>query len=139
MQDLIVRADHWLQQNRPGYYASLAPGASIATLDDYEDQTGAALPEDIRALWSWKNGSTDEALLANHMFISVEDSLSSKLELDGMIGYDFEDPDWWKVEWVPFTQTSVVIISALIQHPIQRDKLLTSGTTMRAVTLSLRH
>ena len=55
-------------------------------------QTGITLPTDLRALWLWKDGSTEEALLTNHMFISVKDSLSSKLELDGMIGSDFEDP-----------------------------------------------
>ena len=105
MQDLITRMDGWLQKHRPAYYATLATGVSVAALDDYERRTGITLPADLRALWLWKNGSAEEALFTNHMFISVADSLSSKLELDGMIGSDFEDPEWWKRQWVPFTQS----------------------------------
>jgi cell wall assembly regulator SMI1 len=105
MQDLITRMDGWLQQHRPAYYATLATGVSFGALDEYERRTGITLPADLRTLWVWKNGSTEEALFDNHMFISVEDSLSSKLELDGMIGSDFEDPEWWKLQWVPFTQS----------------------------------
>jgi cell wall assembly regulator SMI1 len=35
------------------------------------------------------------------MFIPLEDSASSKELLDGMI--DFDDPNWWRRGWVPFT------------------------------------
>jgi len=35
--------------------------------------------------------------------VPLEASASSKEELDGMIGFDFDDPNWWRRGWVPFT------------------------------------
>jgi cell wall assembly regulator SMI1 len=46
-----------------------------------------------------------EAFFDNHLFIPLEHSASSKELLDGMIGYDFEDPAWWRRGWVPFTES----------------------------------
>ncbi|MEZ6035584.1 MAG: SMI1/KNR4 family protein [Planctomycetaceae bacterium] len=36
------------------------------------------------------------------MFASLNDVSETKDMLDGMIGYDFEDPKWWRRGWVPF-------------------------------------
>jgi cell wall assembly regulator SMI1 len=36
------------------------------------------------------------------MFLSLENITHAKEMLDGMIGYDFEDPHWWKRDWIPF-------------------------------------
>jgi cell wall assembly regulator SMI1 len=110
--DLIARADRWLKQNRPIFYAALQPGVSDADLDAYEARHGLKLPAALRALWKWKNGIPEypdlpdgesEALVDNHAFISLQSSSQTKDILDGMIGTDFESPDWWKREWVPFT------------------------------------
>lgn len=112
MPALIDRADRWLRANRPGFYAGLKPGVSDAELDAYEARFGLQLPAELRLLWKWKNGSPDDpqakdgssdALLHNHLFISLDDSARTKAELDGMIGADFESPEWWKHAWVPFT------------------------------------
>jgi cell wall assembly regulator SMI1 len=114
MHDLITRMDGWLQQHRPTYYATLANGVSVAAFDDYERRTGITLPADLRALWSWKDGSTEEALFTNHMFISVEDSLSSKMELDGMIGSDFEDQNGGNSSGYHLRRALAAIISVSI-------------------------
>lgn len=112
MPALIERADRWLRANRPGFYAGLKPGVSDAELDAYEARFGLKLPAELRLLWKWKNGSPDDpltkdgssdALLYNHRFISLAESAETKAELDGMIGADFESPEWWKRAWVPFT------------------------------------
>lgn len=112
MPALIDRADRWLRANRPGFYAGLKPGVSDAELDAYERRFGLTLPPELRLVWKWKNGSPDDplvgdessdALLHNHRFISLDDSAETEAELDGMIGADFESPEWWKREWIPFT------------------------------------
>jgi cell wall assembly regulator SMI1 len=36
------------------------------------------------------------------MFSPLDDIVSSKELLDGMIGEDFDDPKWWRRSWVPF-------------------------------------
>jgi cell wall assembly regulator SMI1 len=106
MDDLIRRADAWLRGNRPDYYAILRPGASDAALDAYAVRFGMALPSELRQLYGWRDGqdlNISNALVHNHMFMPLEQSASSKDQLDGMIGFDFDDPNWWRRGWVPFT------------------------------------
>jgi cell wall assembly regulator SMI1 len=108
MDDLIRRADAWLQRNRPDYYASLRAGASDAGLDAYAARFGLELPAELRQIYRWRDcqdPAVSDALVYNHMFIPLEASASSKEELDGMIGFDFEDPNWWRRGWVPFTSS----------------------------------
>jgi cell wall assembly regulator SMI1 len=108
MDDLIRRADSWLQRNRPDYYAILRPGASDAALDAYAARFGLELPAELRQIYRWRDGqdlAVSAALVHNHMFIPLEASASSKELCDGMIGFDFEDPNWWRRGWVPFTQS----------------------------------
>ncbi len=106
MDDLLKRLDTWLSGNRPAYYASLGAGASPADLNAYERQFGLRLPADLRAFWQWKNGTQDDlpgVPILDQMLMTVNDSATTKTMMDGMIGKDFEDPNWWLREWVPFT------------------------------------
>jgi cell wall assembly regulator SMI1 len=108
MDDLISRADAWLQKNRLDYYAVLRPGAADAELDAYAARFGLDLPTDFRQLYRWRDGqdpASSKPLLRNHMFMPLAASASSKELLDGMIGSDFEDPNWWRRGWVPFTES----------------------------------
>jgi cell wall assembly regulator SMI1 len=36
------------------------------------------------------------------MFSPLEDVMSTKVMLDGMIATDFEEPSWWSRGWLPF-------------------------------------
>jgi cell wall assembly regulator SMI1 len=106
MQDLIGRADAWLRANRPDYYAILRPGVDDVALSAYEARFGLVLPMELRQLYHWRDGqdlNVSVALVHNHMFMPLSQSASSKEELDGMIGFDFDDPAWWRRGWVPFT------------------------------------
>ena len=108
MDDLINRADAWLRSNRPDYYAILRPGVGDDALDAYAAQFGLQLPTEFRMLYRWKDGqdlAVSEALVHNHMFMPLAESASSKALLDGMIGSDFDDPDWWRHGWIPFTES----------------------------------
>ena len=108
MKDLIRRADVWLKANRPEYYAILRPGVGDAALDAYQARFGLVLPMELRQLYRWRDGqnlNVSAALVRNHMFMPLSQSASSKELLDGMIGFDFEDPAWWRRGWVPFTES----------------------------------
>jgi cell wall assembly regulator SMI1 len=105
MLALIKRMDRWLAANRPDYYARLQLGVSDATLDAFEVRFSLKLPQAFRRLYQWRNGqepACNASFQANRMFSSLEEVAVSKEILDGLIGYDFEDPCWWRKGWVPF-------------------------------------
>lgn len=102
---LIERADRWLAMNRPDYYARLQPGATDAVLDAFESHFSLRLPEAFRLFYKWRNGQDahcNASFEDNRMFSSLEEIAETKDLLDGMIGYDFDDPRWWRRGWVPF-------------------------------------
>lgn len=105
MESLIDRMDRWLSANRPDYYAKLLPGASAAQLDAFEARFALNLPEAFRQLYRWRNGQASMSfapLQMNRSFSALEEIAGTKDVLDGMIGYDFDDPRWWRRGWVPF-------------------------------------
>ena len=105
MSDLLVRLDKWLSANRPDYYGKLLRGASPEHLNAFEKKFQLQLPSGFRALYQWRNGqdpNCSASLQDNWMFSRLEDLSDSKETLDGMIGFDFEDPKWWRRGWIPF-------------------------------------
>jgi cell wall assembly regulator SMI1 len=97
--------DRWLAANRPDYYAQLQQGAEDRTLDLFEHRFELRLPREFRSLYKWRNGQRADCyacLLCNYMFSSLERITEAKGMLDGMIGKDFEEPEWWRRSWVPF-------------------------------------
>jgi cell wall assembly regulator SMI1 len=106
VEELIVRLDRWLSENRPDYYARLQPGVTKEVFRDFEAEIGMELPASFRQLYRWRNGQDpaySASLWENWMFSPLEDVLHFKRLLDGMIGSDFfEDPSWWRRGWVPF-------------------------------------
>lgn len=102
---LIVRLDCWLTANRPEYYAMLQSGATEAELDAVETQFSLVLPGAFRQLYRWRSGQdpmSAAALQMNRSFCTLEEVVSTKGILDGMIGDDFDDPQYWRRGWVPF-------------------------------------
>ncbi len=102
---LLHKMDRWLASHRPDYYTLLQPGASEAELDAFEVRLSLKLPEAFRQLYRWRNGQdagSDDPLEFNRTFMTLEEVASAKEELDSMIGFDFEDPKYWRRGWVPF-------------------------------------
>jgi cell wall assembly regulator SMI1 len=103
--DLIDRMDRWLRANRPDYYARLRPGVDDARLDEFERQFGVTLPEAFRLLYKWRDGQDamfSQSLVDGFSFEPLDEAARTKALLDGMIGFDFEDPKWWRRGWIPF-------------------------------------
>jgi predicted DNA-binding WGR domain protein/cell wall assembly regulator SMI1 len=102
---LLVRLDKWLSANRSDYHGKLLRGASPEDLDAFEKKFQLQLTSGFRELYQWRNGQDPNysaSLQNNWMFSRLEDLSDSKEMLDGMIGFDFEDPKWWRRGWVPF-------------------------------------
>jgi cell wall assembly regulator SMI1 len=102
---LVERMDKWLATNRADYYSKLQPGTSNQALDGFEAKFNLRLPPDFRELYQWRNGQSGYASLQhNRMFMPLEGIASIKETLDGMIGTDFDAPEWWRQGWVPFLE-----------------------------------
>ena len=105
IDDLILRMDKWLRDNRADYYTSLLPGTTDEAIAEFEESFSLRLPDDFRTLYRWRNGQPANevaSLQGNRMFASLREVSETKDMLDGMIGHDFEDPKWWRRSWVPF-------------------------------------
>lgn len=105
MPAMIERIDHWLATNRPDYYARLRQGATDAALDAFEARFTLRLPGPFRAFYGWRDGQESDctaSLQDNRMFSSLAQIAETKEMFDGMIGWDFEDPRWWRRGWAPF-------------------------------------
>ncbi|MEM8672009.1 MAG: SMI1/KNR4 family protein [Planctomycetota bacterium] len=105
IDDLIVRMDKWLRNNRSDYYGSLLPGATDVAFAEFESKFSLRLPNEFRSFYRWRNGQPASELASfqdNLMFTPLNDVAEIKDTLDGMIGNDFEDPEWWRRGWVPF-------------------------------------
>jgi cell wall assembly regulator SMI1 len=99
--------DRWLATNRPGYYAHLRPGVSDAQLGAFEARFAITLPAAFHQLYRWRDGhdqQNSDSLVHNLMFSPLEQAAHSKELMDGMIGFDFENPWWWRRSWVPFLE-----------------------------------
>ena len=103
--DLISRLDGLLVAKRPAYHAILQPGAADADLNALEVRYSCMLPMMFRRLYRWRNGQdpmSSTPLQFNRAFMTLNDICSTKDELDSMIGFDFEDPRYWRRGWIPF-------------------------------------
>jgi cell wall assembly regulator SMI1 len=101
----ITRIDRWLAAHRPDYYAQLQPGADDAALDAFESRFSLRLPAAFRELYRWRNGqgsTSSAALVMNRAFMRLEDIADVKNLLDDLIDSDFNDPRYWRRDWVPF-------------------------------------
>ena len=102
---LLQRLDRSLAANRPDYYSRLRPGVSDAALDAFETRFSLRLPEAFRLFHKWRDGQEPndfESIQDNRMFSCLQEIAETKDLLDGMIGYDFDDPRWWRRGWIPF-------------------------------------
>lgn len=103
MQQLEILDKH-LRTTRPDFYAQLNDPLTDEEIQALEEQYKVTLPDDLKALYKWKNGQKDdcyEALVNNSMFISLEVALEIAEECTSMIGLDFEIENWWNQHWIP--------------------------------------
>lgn len=101
----ITLIDRWLAAHRPGYYAQLQPGVDAVALDAFESRFSLRLPAAFRELYQWRNGQDSasyDALLINRTLMNLQDIADAKALLDDMIDSDFDDPRYWRRDWVPF-------------------------------------
>ncbi|MFK8101855.1 MAG: SMI1/KNR4 family protein [Saprospiraceae bacterium] len=104
MNGIIATLDKNLQEKRPDYYQKLQKGLSEADISKLESSYQLKLPEELSALYAWKNGQQQdcyEAFVNNSMFEPLAVVLDTNQFLNEMIGYDFQIKNWWNEHWLP--------------------------------------
>ncbi|WP_405414122.1 SMI1/KNR4 family protein [Maribacter sp. Asnod1-A12] len=104
MKTEIDKLDTNLKEKRPEYYSKLQNPLSEQKISELEAKYDKILPPDLKELYLWKNGQSQdcyEAFVNNSMFEPLEHVLSGNQEFTGMIGYDFEIENWWNENWLP--------------------------------------
>ena len=75
MEVLLIRLQSVLEARAPAALTNLQPGLSITEITILESKSGLQLPDDLRALYRWRNGSpTNQAhgIIPGHWFPSLE-------------------------------------------------------------------
>ncbi|MFC0780208.1 SMI1/KNR4 family protein [Flavobacterium sp. HJSW_4] len=104
MESTLQKLDQNLSSLRPEFYESLKEPLKDTEIESLENRYNIVLPEDIKALYKWKNGqenSSFESFVNNSTFIALEESLDIASENTSMIGFDFEIENWWNAKWIP--------------------------------------
>ncbi|NML39530.1 SMI1/KNR4 family protein [Chitinophaga sp. G-6-1-13] len=104
MQKELTTLDQYLSQLRPELYTHLNAPLTEEAIAALEKTYAITLPEDLKALYQWKNGQRDdcyETFINNSGFLPLQEALEVAKEMTGMIGYDFEVENWWHAAWIP--------------------------------------
>ncbi len=104
MKSEIDKLDINLKEKRPDYYNKLQKPLSEQEISTLEAKYNRVLPPDLKELYLWKNGQSQDcyqAFVNNSMFEPLEVVLSENQEFTEMIGYDFEIENWWNEHWLP--------------------------------------
>ncbi len=104
MKSKLKQLDKNIKKKRPEYYSLLQEPLTEKEISELELKYNIKLPSDLKELYLWKNGQSQEnyeAFVNNAMFEPLEQVLLSSKELTQMIGYDFEIENWWNENWLP--------------------------------------
>lgn len=104
MEKTLHKLDQNLSSLRPEFYKNLKESLKDTEIESLEKKYNIVLPEDLKALYKWKNGqeSNDyESFVNNSMFLALDEALDIASENTSMIGFDFEIENWWNTKWIP--------------------------------------
>ncbi len=104
MENILQELDFNIKRIRPDFYNSLKNSLGEVYIQNLEKRYEKRIPEDLKALYQWKNGqesSSYDAFVNNSMFMPLEEALDTAAELTSMIGTDFEMENWWNCHWIP--------------------------------------
>lgn len=82
MPEILARLETVLQTNAPHVLAGLQPGLSTAEIAKLEERYQVRLPEDIKAIYAWHNGSAGTTnylsgdFIPIHRFLPLEEALA---------------------------------------------------------------
>lgn len=109
MRKTVDKLDKWLCENKPEYYQMLNPGLSDDDIRNWESKFGFGLPEDLKILYQWKNGSTDECreYFFEYCFFDPIEMLYEQWDFgkEDLLEYNEEGKVNWGKSWLRFMST----------------------------------
>jgi cell wall assembly regulator SMI1 len=80
---ILARLDSVLQEKAPGALAQLRPGLTSAEIAQLEDENGVRLPDDIKVIYRWHDGSwqtTNDSseLIPGHRFWPLREAIEER-------------------------------------------------------------
>ena len=84
MPEILARLESILKTNAPHVLAALPPGLSAGEIARLEQQYHVQLPDDIKAIYQWHNGSSQTTnfpggdFIPTHRFLPLEEALAEK-------------------------------------------------------------
>ncbi|WP_018689092.1 SMI1/KNR4 family protein [Ahrensia kielensis] len=131
LPDLLAALEVQLQKKRPDLVATLRPPLTEEDIVALEHKYETSLPSQVRMLYKWHDGQDLEkfsVFVENMQFQPLESALLTKVDLDSMIGYDFELENWWHPAWLPLFQNGggdYIVVDAAGIHTGNKGQLLT--------------
>lgn len=84
VSEVIVRLESVLKTKAPYVLESLQPGLTSEQIGNLEKESGIRLPDEIRAIYQWRNGTARPSkgvlndFIPIHRFLSLEEALGEK-------------------------------------------------------------
>jgi cell wall assembly regulator SMI1 len=84
MPEILSRLEAVLATNAPGVLSNLQPGISAAQIAKLETQYQIQLPDEVKAIYEWHNGSVSDTnrlilFIPMHRFMSLEEALAERV------------------------------------------------------------
>jgi cell wall assembly regulator SMI1 len=88
VETLLAQYERLLHDRSPKVLAATNPGLSDAQIDALEKKHQFTLPHDLRALYRWRNGTSDRFVdtFADHRLVPLEEALAQRDALAGEVG-----------------------------------------------------
>lgn len=106
MNDVVERLGQWLWKNCPAKLDQLAPGLTDEAITTYEQMLKVKLPEGMRALYRWRNGTLPHVkhadIIGRYQLLPLlrvvaDQKMMNELREKG----EFKTGNWWRATWVP--------------------------------------
>jgi cell wall assembly regulator SMI1 len=95
MEEILAQLEVELKSNAPQVLTNLQPGLSGERIKELEQQSGVHLPEEIKALYQWRNGFSRLALksggygsvgpMPGHYFVPLEEAFEMSRDLTNQV------------------------------------------------------
>lgn len=127
----VLRLEAVLQRAHPDFLAALAPGSTVAQLDELERLVGQWLPPTLRDLLAWRNGVADQAAMVRidgpWELMSVAQIVEAVTEMGDLLRREpgWIERTWWSTDWIPFLHDYcgdyICVDLTGDSHTLQRD------------------
>ena len=106
MEDVVARLERWLARSYPHKLERLAPGLTDEAIAACERQLGVTLPDGLRALYRWHDGTFDGQLgvdiIGRYALQPLQRAIGHQEMMNELLEQgSFKTRSWWRTTWLP--------------------------------------